>query len=366
MALKKKNKFVAILGARPNFIKAAPLLLRAKSFPEFEFHLIHTGQHYDANMSQIFFDQLGLPTPQTHLEIGEYKQSEKLGRMINGINSTLNQISPQAVLVFGDVNSSLAGALAAIGARMPLVHIEAGLRSHDQRMPEETNRFIIDHLSSILFVTEPDGYANLIKECIPEHRICYVGNLMIEALEIYRPQIKDSTILKTIKLKPREFTVVTVHRDENISNRTNLEAIVGLIEALAKTRTIVFPIHPHTRDVIQTAGLTKKLGSVKLIEPLGYFDFGKLVAESAGVLTDSGGIQEETSHLGIPCATLRDNTERPVTLTQGTNQLFSLTATPEEINQHLSRRDFVPRTIPLWDDHVSSRILNRLSAEFVQ
>lgn len=365
MALKSKTKLAAILGARPNFIKAAPLLHKAQStYPEFEFHLIHTGQHYDANMSQVFFDELGIPTPQTQLHIGDHTLSEKMARMINGIRQALVQIRPKAVLVFGDVNSSLAGAIATLQTGLTLVHIEAGLRSHDRRMPEETNRFLIDHMSALLFVTEPDGYANLVKEGVPDSKIRYVGNLMIEALETYQPKIEMSPILRQLKLKPHEYVVATIHRDENIATTKSLVAIVDLLEFIAKDNKVILPLHPHTRNLLRAAQMDKRLRSVKLIEPLGYFDFIKLVSESNGVITDSGGIQEETSHLGIPCATLRDNTERPITLTQGTNRLFSLSDQPDLIFDHLQQKDLIPKTIPFWDDQVSHRILTELKIRY--
>lgn len=361
---KKKTKLAVILGARPNFIKAAPLLHKAKDFPQFEFHLIHTGQHYDQNMSEIFFKDLEIPLPEVLLEISGLKDSDRLGRMIAGVSTALEKISPAGVIVFGDVNSTLAGALAAKKNNLPLVHIEAGLRSFDKRMPEETNRFIVDQLADLLFVTEPSGYSNLIREGYSAKQIKYVGNLMIESLELFKQQITSSEILKRFKLQSKNFVVVTIHRDENISSLINLKKITSLLEKLSQKNHLLFPIHPHTKNILKEKGLDKDLSGLTMCEPLGYFDFLKLILESGGVLTDSGGIQEEASHLGVPCATLRDNTERPITLELGSNKLFNLDTNHKEIDDHLSRKDFAVAPIPLWDNEVSTRILTALDSFF--
>lgn len=354
------KRFTLIVGARPNFIKAAPLLKTAKQYPELHFSVIHTGQHYDAKMSQIFFEELQINKPEVILNTSSYQDSEKISKMIIEISKSVIRLKSEAVIVFGDVNSTLAGALAAKKTNLPLIHVEAGLRSYDKRMPEETNRFIVDHLSSLHFITESSARSNLKKEGISVNSIKLVGNLMIESLEQYKEQINNSSILETLKLRPKSYIVLTTHRDENINSHANLKKILSLIRKLSSKYTIIFPIHPHTKKTIGSEVLTS-LSSVKVIDPLGYFEFIKLVSNSIGIVTDSGGIQEEASYLNVPCCTLRDNTERPITTILGTNKLFSLTSPLNAIVSHLNRKPILTK-IPFWDAKVSFRIINELKA----
>jgi len=356
-----KKKIAVILGARPNFIKVAPLTKRVKDYPEFELILIHTGQHFDANMSKIFFDQMGIPEPQIMLHIEAEFHTEKIGKMFSSLKEIFAQHKFDAAIVVGDVNSTLAGALAAVKNDCKLIHIEAGLRSHDRRMPEEINRVIVDHLSELLYTTEAQAETNLIKEGISQGKIHFVGNLMIESLELYQAQIQASTIVSTLQLKPKEYIVATIHRVENTDSEDSLRIILNILNKINEGAKVVFPLHPGTKQKINSLNLSYLLETLHVIKPLGYFDFMKLVTDSAGVVTDSGGIQEETSHLGIPCCSLRDNTERPVTLELGSNKLFpiSIEAVPS-IVEHLGRTHFKAHNIPLWDDKVSQRIFDSL------
>ncbi len=356
-----KKRIAIILGARPNFVKVAPLTQRVKEYPGFELVLIHTGQHFDENMSKVFFDQMGIPKPDIMLHIEAEFHTEKIGKMFSSLMDIFHKEKFDAAIVVGDVNSTLAGALAAAKNNCRLIHIEAGLRSHDRRMPEEINRVIVDHLSELLYTTEEQAVTNLLKEGIPPAKIHPVGNLMIESLELYQPNIQASTIISELTLEPKQYIVATIHRVENTDSEDSLRTILNILNKINETTHVVFPLHPGTKQKINNLKLSYLLEPLQIIDPLGYFDFMKLVTDSAGVVTDSGGIQEETSHLGIPCCSLRDNTERPVTLTLGSNKLFpiSIEAVPL-ILEHLARQDFQSRAIPMWDGGVSQRIFDSL------
>lgn len=363
----RPKRLAVIAGARPNFIKAAPFFKTSKDHPEFQLELIHTGQHYDPNMSAVFFEELGLPQPVVNLHIDNKPYTEKIGRMFTGLGEAIKKGGYDGIVVFGDVNSTLAGGIAAAKTKLcPLIHVEAGLRSYDRRMPEEMNRAIVDHLSDLLFTTEPSAEENLLKEGINPKEIKYVGNILIENLEISIDKIQQSDILSILKLKPKSYIVTTFHREENTNNLLNLKKILLLLNEINKDVRIVFPIHPGTRKDIRKFNLEKLLNGLFVIEPVGYFEFLKLVLESQGVISDSGGIQEETSHLGVPCATIRDNTERPITLELGSNKLFKpdLENAPE-VKAHLNRRDFKSRHIPFWDNKVSKRMFAALKEELL-
>ena len=359
----KKNKpnFAVIIGTRPNFVKAAPFFRRAVNHPNFKFTGIHTGQHFDQQMSKIFFDELEIPQPEITLEIKGDKHTEKIGRMFDSIKDVFKQNKFDGVIVFGDVNSTLAGALAAVKRRLPLVHIEAGLRSHDRRMPEEINRVIVDHLSDLLFASEPSAVENLHREGVKDKKIHLVGNIMIESLELYQGKINQSKILNTLNLKPKSYVLVTIHRQENTDSLYMMTKVFKILQELRKNFSLIMPLHPGTKKRLVEYGLQAELENIKIIEPVGYFDFIKLTKESIGVVTDSGGIQEETTHLGIPCCTLRDNTERPVTLELGSNRLCSIVSPDiSAMVKHLQRTDFKTHPVALWDDKVSERIFDRL------
>lgn len=352
--------YLVIVGARPNFVKAAPLFLRNKETGEVQFTLLHTGQHYDANMSQIFFDEMGLPKPDIHLAVEETSTSTRLGKMTHEITNALREGRYDGVIVIGDIDSTLAGALAGARVGLPIIHIEAGLRSHDARMPEEKNRGVVDHLSSLLLISDAGARENLLREGIPEERIRHVGNLMIESLERFAHVIDRSDVLSRFELTEKDYFVATVHRVENTEDPAILRRILSTLGSIAETKRVVFPLHPGTRARIEKFGLSGMLEGLMVTDPLGYFDFLRLVKGSAGVITDSGGIQEEATHLGIPCATLRDNTERPITVSEGTNALFPLESlTASEVLLHLSRPT-APNTILFWDTGVSDRILKEL------
>ena len=352
-----------MLGARPNFVKAAPFFREAKLHPQYHFTLVHTGQHFDDMMSKVFFDEMSIPRPDIQLDIRGEFHTEKIGKMFSALRDIFSLNKFDGVIVFGDINSTLAGAVAAV-KNTKLIHIESGLRSHDRRMPEEINRAIVDHLSDLLFTTEPVANENLIKEGIDPDKIKYVGNIMIESIESYYDLIMKSTIVKDLGLKPKTYIVATLHRVENTDNMEILKKLLTLINTLAKNDTVVFPLHPGTRKKIDEYGLGDILEKIHVIEPLGYFEFMKLIHDARGIVTDSGGIQEETSHLGVPCATLRDNTERPITITHGSNKLFPIDLidpmNANDIMKHLNRTDFKNRHIPLWDDKVTKRIFREL------
>lgn len=356
-----KKNYLVVVGARPNFIKAAPFFKRVRDYENLSFTLVHTGQHFDENMSKIFFDQMGIPKPDIQLEITGEFHTEKLGKMFTALKKIVEDPKYYGVIVFGDINSTLAGAIAASRVSKKLVHIESGLRSHDRRMPEEINRAITDHLSDLLFVTEQSGYDNLILEGIDKDKIILVGNIMIESIEIFKDTFNSSSILDDLNLKEKEYVVSTIHRAENTDEKVILEKLLSVLDDVSKKYKVILPLHPGTKKMILKYGLESKLENIHVIEPVGYIDFMRLVLGSKGVVTDSGGIQEETSHIGIPCCTLRDNTERPITITHGTNKLFPIdTLVSEEVMEHLSKNNFIPNSIPLWDNQVSKRILDLL------
>lgn len=361
MSLTYNKNFAVVLGARPNFVKAAPFFKEAKNHPNFRFTLIHTGQHFDENMSKIFFEQMNIPKPDIQLDIKGDFHTEKIGKMFNALKYVLRSDNFDGVIVFGDVNSTLAGALAASKNRFKLVHIEAGLRSHDRRMPEEINRVIVDHLADLLFTSEPSANMNLLKEGVDRERIRYVGNIMIESLEIFKAHIDQSNILNSLNLLPNTYVLATVHRQENTDGAESLGNILKILQEINHYYPVVFPIHPGTKQLINDYSLQDLVNGLLLIDPLGYFDFTNLMKNSWGVITDSGGIQEETSHLGVPCCTIRYNTERPITISQGTNKLFDLDVSQvPQMLTHITNSSRLAGNIPLWDDQVSRRIFKCL------
>ena len=356
-----KRKYLVIVGTRPNFVKAAPLFSRVKEFTDIKLDLLHTGQHFDENMSKIFFEQMRIPNPDYHFNIDTGSNSTNLGRLISEIKGVLTNNNYQGLVVFGDVNSTVAGAIAASGIGIPLFHIESGLRSHDKRMPEEANRILTDHLSDKLFITEPSAKKNLLAEGVDEGRILLVGNIMIESLEMFKGLFEYSNIKGRLNIKS-EYLIATIHRAENTQDKNILKKILTVLSELSSRYEILFPVHPGTKDSISRFNLQYLLHNINIIEPVGYIDFMNLVMNAKGVVTDSGGIQEETTHLGIPCCTLRDNTERPITVSMGTNKLFPIKrAKASDVMEHLeSVSEGEKEKIPFWDDRVSKRILNEL------
>ena len=360
----KRKRFAVVLGTRPEFIKLSAFLQRAPRLG-IDLLTLHTGQHFDENMSSIFFRELGLPAPSVTLKAPHGQSSASLGDMIAGTTEVMvrERANLDGVIVLGDTYSTLAGGLAASRTKLPLIHIEAGLRSNDRRMPEELNRIIIDNMSELLFTTEEAGTNNLTHEGITQERIHFVGNIGVESFELIRSLIEARKTHEHLGFERRGYRVATIHRHEHTHDPKILERICVFLSQLAKRKPIVFPLHPATRAKLKEYGLEHRL-SATIIEPQGYLDFMNLVMNSAGVITDSGGIQEETSHLGIPCCTVRDTTERPVTIELGSNKLFPPASLDDaafsRIEAHLARTDFTAGTIPLWDEHVSKRIVEYL------
>ncbi len=354
-------KLVNICGARPNFMKIAPLMRAYRAFPSIEPLLVHTGQHYDEKMSRLFFDQLEIPRPDVNLEVGSGSHAQQTAAVMQRFEPVVLEHRPDAVLVVGDVNSTIACALVAAKLGVAVFHVEAGLRSFDRGMPEEINRVLTDAISDLLFVSEPSGIENLRREGADPARIHFVGNTMIDTLQHNRRRADASTILQTLRLPPRGYCVVTLHRPSNVDDPRTFAAITDVIEEVQRDLPVVFPVHPRTRRNIETLGLAARyaaMNGLRMIDPLGYLDFLKLMADAAVVLTDSGGIQEETTILGVPCLTLRENTERPVTLTQGTNRLVGLD--PQRILAAYRDVRHAPRRSPpvpeKWDGHAADRI----------
>jgi len=351
---------MCVVGARPNLMKMAPLMaaFRAGDDP-FSCLLVHTGQHYDASMSDVFFSQLGMPAPDIQLGIGPGTHGVQTGRMMAALEMVVSDRKPDLVLVVGDVNSTLAAALVAAKTGVPVAHVEAGLRSFDRRMPEEINRVVTDALATFLFATEEDGVANLRHEGVEDDRIFMTGNVMIDTLTALLPRIRDRHMAAEMGLAPGGYAVITLHRPSNVDDERMLGAWVAVLERISSHLPIVFPAHPRTAARLADAGLNRRPASgVRLVEPLPYVEFISLVSDSRLVLTDSGGIQEETTVLGVPCLTLRDSTERPVTIKLGTNTLVGIEpeAAVRAVEGVLSNPP-KPHTVPpLWDGRTAERI----------
>lgn len=355
-----------VAGARPNFMKIAPVLRAIEDLrPPFEPIIVHTGQHYSAELSDVFFEQLGIRAPDVHLDAGSGTHGRQTARVLEAFEAFLLESSPaiDAVTVVGDVNSTLAAALAAVKLNIPAIHLEAGLRSFDRTMPEEINRLATDAVSDLLLVSEPAGETNLANEGIPPSRIRYVGNVMIDTLVHQLPQTKTTEGDRG----GRPFALVTLHRPSNVDSSASLAAIVDFLITISSDLDIVFPVHPRTRGRLEEFALVDRLGrhpSIRLLPPLGYLENLGLMRNASLVLTDSGGIQEETSYLSIPCLTLRENTERPVTLTLGTNTLVGsdFEKARTAVSEILSGRYRKGRPIPGWDGNASHRVVAELSA----
>jgi UDP-N-acetylglucosamine 2-epimerase (non-hydrolysing) len=351
-----------VVGARPNFMKIAPVVeaLREAGVPQY---LVHTGQHYDEKMSQLFFDDLGIPAPDLNLEVGSGSQAVQTAEILRRFEPVLLEVKPDVVVVVGDVNSTLACALAAAKLGIPVAHIEAGLRSFDRTMPEEINRVVTDCLSDLLFVSEPSGVKNLRNEGIAGERVHFVGNVMIDTLLRHRAAAEGSDIRARLGLLGADsYALVTLHRPSNVDRPDKLAGIIRALGALALDLPVVFPIHPRTRKNALDAGLERDLECLITTEPLGYLDFLNLMSRAAVVVTDSGGIQEETTVLGVPCLTVRENTERPATITFGTNRLIG--PHPEVLLRAVRQALRGPRKIgrlpALWDGRAAHRIVEVL------
>jgi UDP-N-acetylglucosamine 2-epimerase (non-hydrolysing) len=353
-------KILHIVGARPNFMKAAPVIAALAHRPAVEQVLVHTGQHYDANMSDVFFDELGLPAPDVHLGVGSGTHAQQTARVMEAIEPVLVERQPDWVVVVGDVNSTVAAALVAAKLGLRVAHVEAGLRSFDRTMPEELNRIVTDHLADRLFTTEPSGGVNLRAEGIPEERIRFVGNVMIDTLVRLLPRAaaRRAALQAALDVPEGGYVLVTLHRPSNVDDAGTLREVLLALGDLAHARPVIFPVHPRTRRRIDELGLALPAG-VRLLEPQGYLDFLALMTCAALVLTDSGGVQEETTYLGVPCVTARPNTERPVTLAVGANRLAASTRAALRAAAAAALaapRPAAPRRPELWDGHAAERI----------
>ena len=318
-----RSVILEIAAARPNFMKIAPIHRAASRSERIDPILVHTGQHYDSEMSRVFFSDLSIEEPTIRLNVGSGTHAEQTAAVLVDLEPHLERIRPAAVLVVGDVNSTLAAALCAAKLNIPVVHVEAGLRSFNRAMPEEVNRVMTDAISELLFAPSDDAVENLIREGHPSERIHMVGNLMIDSLDSMLARSRSSDILEKLGLTPGAFFLVTLHRPANVDDLGQLQHLVQILVAVSRYKRVVFVVHPRTRATMEASDQLPALekAGVRLLKPLGYVDFLALEAASAGVLTDSGGIQEETTVLGVPCLTLRSETERPVTVTHGTNHV---------------------------------------------
>jgi UDP-N-acetylglucosamine 2-epimerase (non-hydrolysing) len=362
-------KIILVAGARPNFMKIAPLMAAFRKRPDIQPILVHTGQHYDRAMSDLFFQQLGIPEPSVNLGVGSASHAVQTAEIMRSFEPVIVTHKPDAVLVVGDVNSTIACGLVAVKLGVKLIHVEAGLRSFDRTMPEEINRLLTDAISDLLFCSEPSGVENLRREGVPKEKIHFVGNVMIDSLLQHRGRAEHSPILETIGINGRPYTVVTIHRPSNVDDPSMLGQIMEALQEIGRDMPVIFPVHPRTRAMLEKGfykGAASRF-SLLLIEPLGYLDFLKLMAHARVVLTDSGGIQEETTILNVPCLTLRENTERPITMEMGTNKLVGsdpvriLAAYRDVMNNGITSSQ-IP---PFWDGQAAKRIADILTEKLM-
>ena len=362
-------KVLGVVGTRPNLVKMAPLIRAMHDCPEIDPILVHTGQHYDDKMSQIFFDELGMTRPDVFLGAGSGSHAEQTAKIMVACEKVLLEHRPDMVLLVGDVNSTLACAIVAAKLCVPIIHVEAGLRSFDRTMPEEVNRIVTDALSDLLFTTSPDADENLAKEGIPRDRIFFAGNVMIDTLQSHRAHAAELGTPGRFGLTKGTYALLTLHRPSNVDVPNVLAGLMDAMTAIQHDLEILFPAHPRTVQRLAELGLNDRLADaprLRVVEPLGYLEFLDLMMHARIVMTDSGGIQEETTILGVPCLTLRENTERPITISHGTNRLVG--TNPKHIIAAV--RDILnnPRTggdLPdLWDGQAADRIVAALLAEW--
>jgi len=370
-------KVIQVVGARPNFMKVAPLHRAIQKLVGWTSMIVHTGQHFDAKMSDVFFTQLELPEPDFFLGIGGGSHTEVTAKIMVAFEKIVEAEKPDLIIVVGDVTSTLACTLVAIKMGIKVAHVEAGLRSFDRTMPEELNRILTDSVADYLFVTEESGLQHLKKEGVADERVFFSGNVMIDSLVRYQEKAKTTTILEDLglstvdsRLPTDNYIVMTMHRPANVDTEKGLQSILELIELSGKDTKIIFPIHPRTRAHMGKFGLADRLDQAKnliMTEPLGYLEFIQLMSNATAILTDSGGIQEETTYLGVPCLTFRDSTERPITVSLGTNQLLSdldpkkTYAALQEILAGKVKKGSIP---PLWDGKAAERIAAQLAEIF--
>ncbi|HRI61939.1 MAG TPA: UDP-N-acetylglucosamine 2-epimerase (non-hydrolyzing) [Saprospiraceae bacterium] len=357
-------KILTVVGARPNFVKIASLEKAFRPYRHVRFIIVHTGQHYDASLDDIFFRQLDIPEPDFHLGVGSDTPARQLGKMLLGLEPILEQKQPDVVLVVGDTTSALAGALAASGKHIKVAHVEAGLRSGDRSMPEEINRILTDTVSDFLFVTEQAGLENLRIQLSENsaQQIFFTGNCMIDTLVQFREQASLTGAVQKSGLSPKNYALVTLHRPSNVDTEAGLKIVLTILETISEDIPVLFPLHPRTAASLEKIGLTSRLQVIerlRVIEPQGYLEFLNLMGNAALVLTDSGGVQDETTFLGVPCLTLRTTTERPVTIDLGTNELILKPGTNtirQKIRQILSGQWKTGTKPALWDGQSARRI----------
>jgi UDP-N-acetylglucosamine 2-epimerase (non-hydrolysing) len=360
--MSRRFKILNVVGARPNLPKIAPLMREMQRHAELEPILVHTGQHYDENLSDIFFRQMGIPAPHVNLDVGSGSHATQTAEILKRVEPVLLDLKPDLVLVVGDVNSTIAVSLAAVKLGIRVAHVEAGLRSFDRTMPEEINRVLTDALADYLFVTEEDAIGNLLREGRPRESIFLVGNVMIDSLCHFLPVAQQSSIGDSLALKNgagwRRFGVLTLHRPSNVDSIDKLNQLLRTLDTIAEEIPVVFPVHPRTQHKLVQAGVQHH-PQLRLIPPVGYLDFLCLLKHATLVLTDSGGIQEETTALGVPCLTLRENTERPVTISEGTNLLVGTDPAKiiAAVRDTLAGHAKTGRIPTLWDGHAAKRIV---------
>lgn len=353
------KKVISVVGARPNFMKIAPIHRAFQKYKDHIQHLIcHTGQHYDEKMSKVFFDDLELPKPDFYLGIGSGSHAEQTARVMIEFEKILIQEKPDLVLVVGDVNSTIACSLTAAKLHIKIVHVEAGLRSFDKMMPEEINRVLTDSISDYLFVTEKSGMENLKHEGVPDSKVFFVGNVMIDSLAYYLNKT-NGAMLNKFRLEPEKYVLVTLHRPSNVDSKEQLTKLINMLSRVSEKRKVLFPIHPRTLKNLNEYGLLDEENkNLILTDPIGYIDFLSLTKNAELILTDSGGIQEESTYLGVQCITLRTSTERPVTVEIGTNQLLGTDLTKAELaaNLVLEGNKKQGRIPDMWDGKAAERI----------
>lgn len=354
-------RMLHVVGARPNFMKVMPVISEmARHSDCIGQVLVHTGQHYDYNMSRVFFEELEIPEPDEFLGVGAGTHTEQTARVMLGFETVLKKHLPDWVIVYGDVNSTVACAMVAAKLGIPVAHVEAGLRSGDRTMPEEINRVLTDHIADLHLTPSADADENLIREGVPQERIHLVGNVMIDTLRRMLPRTDGRSLKTELALEDVNFAMVTLHRPSNVDDSATLEEVLAAIKEIASRLPVVFPVHPRTRQRMASMGMNCDGLPVHLLDPLGYLDFLSLLRSARFVLTDSGGVQEETAYLGVPCLTVRSNTERPITITSGTNRLVgsSRAGILKAVNAVLDETPGGHRLPSLWDGHAAARIVS--------
>ena len=363
-------KIFNVVGARPNFMKVGPLHRAFQQISEIESFIIHTGQHYDERMSEVFFKQLGLPEPHIYLGVGSGSHAVQTAKIMIAFEEAVLEHKPDVILVVGDVNSTVACSLVAAKCHIPIIHVEAGLRSGDRGMPEEINRIVTDSIADYLFVTEQSGVDNLKAEGVADEKVMFVGNVMIDSLVHFREEAARRPVLKDLGIASKKYALMTMHRPANVDTEEQLEKVVETIEKIASLIPVVLPLHPRTRNRLESFLMLPRLEAISQLtttEPLGYLEFLNLMDNAAAIVTDSGGVQEESTYLQVPCLTLRPNTERPATISIGTNELHDLQ--PDVIAQRVEdilcgdyKRGKIP---PLWDGKAAERIAQIISEIYI-